>query len=119
MRKVAAAFMICLCIVSLSGCKGKVESLKLSDVNEETLLIRSNGTLQLGANETFDKIYYDEKDLKDFIESAIESFNEENGKGSVKLSDLEVENEKVKAIFTYDSMESYSEMNRIEAHYIP
>lgn len=120
MRKKALIAGLCICIMlGTAGCKGRVQSLKLSQVKEEMILLRSNGSVQSGSYEAFDQVYYDKDGLKNFMESAIEQFNREQGKDTVKLTKLKIEkkgSEKVaKSIITYDSVEIYNKMNGVDA----
>lgn len=113
------AIALCICmLLSGTGCK-KVESLQLSDIKEETVMLRSDGTVQSGAYELFEEPYYKEADLKEFINEEIDQFNEEHGEKSVKLSQLEVgksgSKKIAKAIFTYGDISSYSALNHVDA----
>lgn len=119
MSKKTFAIALCVCmLLSGTGCK-KVESLQLSNVEEETVMIRSDGTVQSGAYELFEEPYYKEEDLKAFITEEIDQFNEEHGEKSVKLSQLEIgksgKKKIAKAIFTYDDISSYSALNNVDA----
>ena len=83
-------------------------------------MIRSDGTVQSGSYEVFEEPYYKEADLKEFMNETIDQFNEEHGKDSVKLSQFTIDKsgkKKIaKAIFTYNSISSYSALNQIEAN---
>lgn len=119
MSKKTFAIALCICmLLSGTGCK-KVESLQLSDIQEETVMLRSDGTVQSGAYELFEEPYYKEDDLKAFINKEINQFNEEHGEKSVKLSQLEIgksgHKKIAKAIFTYDDISSYSALNQVDA----
>ncbi|HAU85515.1 MAG TPA: hypothetical protein DCW90_08440 [Lachnospiraceae bacterium] len=120
MKRKALMVGLCICLMlAATGCKSRVHSLKLADIKDETVLLRSDGSVQSGAYEAFDEPYYDEDDLKAFMESAINTFNEEQGEECVKLNKLKIEENGTKhiakAIVTYDNMKLYSAMNNIEA----
>lgn len=110
---------LCICLMlSVTGCKGRIESLKLADIKAETVLLRSDGSVQSGAYESFDEIYYDQDELKKFIKKEIEDFNRKQGEECVKLNKLKIEEDGskhvAKAIVTYDNMKLYSLMNQAE-----
>ena len=114
--------MLILCISLIfctTGCKSKVQSLKLSEIKDETFLLRSDGSVQSASYEEFEKYYYREEELKEFMADIMEDYNERNGEKSVKLTkfDLEKVNGKdiAKAIFSYKDLASYCEMNGIAA----
>ncbi len=120
MKKSAFILMLCISLACCTtGCKGKVQSLKLSEIKDETVLLRSDGSVQSAAYEEFDKYYYDEKELEEYMEAVIEDYNERNGEKSVKLAkfDLEKVNGKniAKAIFSYKDLATYCEMNGVAA----
>lgn len=120
MKKKALMLGLCLCLMfSVTGCKGRIQSLKLADIKDETVLLRSDGSVQSGAYEAFDEVYYDKDDLKSFMEKNIDEFNEEQGEECVKLNKLKIEENGTKhiakAIVTYDNMKLYSVMNNIDA----
>lgn len=112
--------VLCICLVLFcTGCKSKVQSLKLSELEGETLLLRSDGTIQSGAYEEFDAYYYKEDEAEEFMKNAITQFNEKQGEDCVKLSKFQLEDSSektiAKAVFTYDNLEAYSALNGIEA----
>ena len=64
MKRKALTVGLCICLMlTVTGCKGRVRSLKLADIKDETVLLRSDGSVQSGAYESFDQLYYDEDDL--------------------------------------------------------
>lgn len=120
MKRKALTVGLCICLMlGMTGCKGRIQSLKLSEIKKETVLLRSDGSVQTGSYELFDQVYYDKADLKKFMTNAIEQFNREEGEDSVKLNKLKIEeigSDKVaKSIITYDSVEIYNKMNGVDA----
>lgn len=112
--------MLCICMaISLAGCNGRLQSLNISDIKDETFLLRSDGSVQYAAYEEFDKYYYREDELEEFMKNTIESYNEQQGEEVVELTKFKVVsvNDKnyAKAIFTYDSLGVYCEMNDVKA----
>lgn len=115
MKRITLTMVLCLSMILLVGCKGGVQSLKIDEIKGETILIRSDGTVQSAAKEKFDKKYYDINDLKDFMNETIEHFNARHEKDAVKLTKIKEEEKVVKAIFTYKDLETYCELNKIDA----
>lgn len=123
MKKKTLAVGLCVCLMlSGTGCKGKLKTLKLSDIKEETVLLRKDGSVQSGSYEEFKEIYYEADELKSFMESEIEKYNREHGEDMVTLTKVKVSKSGSKnvarAIVTYHDVETYSKMNNLEAaHY--
>ena len=120
MKKRALIVGLCLCMMlSGTGCRGKEHSLKLENIKDETVLLRKDGSVQSGAYEAFDEVYYDKEDLKIFMKSTIEQFNREQGEDCVKLSKLKIEKNGTKniakAIVTYHNVKQFSIMNGVAA----
>lgn len=120
MKKKALIMVLCICMVLLcTGCKSKVQSLELSELEDETVLLRSDGTVQSGSFEEFDAYYYKEDEVEMFMENAITQFNEQQGEDCVELSKFSFDDSSgkkiAKAIFTYDNFEAYSALNGIDA----
>ena len=113
--------MLSICMaVSLAGCKSKLQSLSIADINDETFLLRSDGSVQSAAYEEFEKYYYQQDELEEFMQDTIKSYNEQQGEEVVELTKFKVEENAsgknyATAIFTYDSLAVYCEMNGVEA----
>lgn len=101
--KVCAGLFLCLSLIT--GCGNSAE-LKLSDVKRDTLYIAEDNSIELINVEDFDKDYYEESDLKDFIEDAIDTYSKNNN-GKVKLEDFSVEDNIAKSLLTFDSPKTY------------
>lgn len=95
----------------LSGC-GKVSM----DVDANTLYVDSNGKLTEVIVEDFEKDYYDEDELKTYIDDAVESYQNENGKSDVAVKKYEVKNQVAKLLVEYDSCDSYAAFNETEIY---
>ncbi|SET49107.1 hypothetical protein SAMN04487772_1258 [[Clostridium] polysaccharolyticum] len=110
---------LCICLMlSVTGCKGRLEALRLADVKSETILLRSDGSVQSGAYESFNEIYYDQAELKKFMKKQIEDFNREQGEECVKLEKFKIEKRDskhiAKAVVTFDNVKRYGLMNQSE-----
>lgn len=107
MRKVirtSAGFVLCMMI--LVGC-GQKHHLKISDCKNDTLFIAKNGQLELVDVEKFDKSYYDQKELKNYIQDSIKDFMETNTAAKVKMEQFSVQKKEAKVLLTFDSADTY------------
>ncbi len=66
--------------------------------------------------EQLDQSYYDETELKEFVDSAVEEYNTENGKNSVKVDDLTVEDGTAKLRMDYETVDDYTAFNGVELY---
>ena len=94
-----AAMLMC------SGCGAKV------DADTDTLFVEGNGKIEELTVETFDKAYYDEEELKEYINSEVEAYKADGGTGSVKMKKYEVKDQTVKLLMEYDGVDSYQSFN--------
>ena len=105
---ILVAIMGACCI---TGCK-KEASIKLSDINESTILLLGNGSVQGASVEQFDKSYYDKDELKDFIKEDIDTFNSKDSNvEAVKLEDFNVSDKTAKVLLNYKDITLYNEYN--------
>ncbi len=90
----------------LTGC-GQEEKLSAESVKENTVLIRTDGTMDQYITGTFDKEYYSEKDLKDFAEGKIKDYNKKEGGKRISLVSVHVEKQIASMLIEYQSVEDY------------
>lgn len=111
MKKLRCISMIMiLCAGLLTGC-GEAFT---ADVN--TVYVEKNGKVQTVDAEVFEESYYDEKELRDYIKKEVDAYTENNAKGSVKLSELTVENGTAKMKMAFKTVEDYTAFNGIELY---
>lgn len=115
MKKLQITMLLVLCACLLAGCKKGNPSLKADDIKTNTLLVRNNGTVQSCFVEDFDKDYYSEDELNQFIQSAISEYAKTAGEKAVVMNSFKVNDKKAKATFTYTSIENYATFNNVEA----
>lgn len=104
MKKICCISFMVLVLGMISGCATKYPE-------TDTVYIQKNGTVQEATVESFDKEYYEEEELKDFITAEIEKYESEYEKGSVKLKDFLVEEGVAKLMMKYDGYQSYMDFN--------
>ena len=100
MRKIRVISMLFIFIVLLTGC-GTFET------DESGVLVKKDGTIIEASIESFAEDYYDEKELKEFINTTIDSFNKENS-CKVKLNELEVTKDKAISYLQFENAKEYA-----------
>lgn len=108
-------FGVCLimCLSLLNGCGGS-EELKLSSVDTDTIYVNSEGSIELANVEAFDKEYYSESQLEDFIEETIDTYKKTEGSGEVTMEDFSVKDEVAKVLLKFDSAQTYAAFQGID-----
>lgn len=108
-------FGVCLimCLSLLNGCGGS-EELKLSSIDTDTIYVNSEGSIELANVEEFDKEYYSESQLEDFIEETIDTYKKTEGSGEVTMEDFSVKDEVAKVLLKFDSAQTYAAFQGID-----
>ena len=101
---------IMICAGMLAGCGSSLEA----DTN--TVYVSKHGKVVSMDVEQLDQSYYDETELKEFVDSAVEEYNTENGKNSVKVDDLTVEDGTAKLRMDYETVDDYTAFNGVELY---
>lgn len=101
---------IIICAGMLAGCGSSLEA----DTN--TVYVSKHGKVVSMDVEQLDQSYYDETELKEFVDSAVEEYNTGNGKNSVKVDDLTVEDGTAKLRMDYETVEDYTAFNGVELY---
>lgn len=104
-------------VMLFTGC-GRGEKLSTDLLKDTTVLIRQDGSLQQYIVETFDKNYYNEKDLKSFAKEKIKEYNAQYKDGKVSLEWVRVEKKIVRMLLEYDSAEDFAQFNSQEASFM-
>ncbi len=113
MKKIFLVLLFTSLIILLTGC-GKVEELTAETVNNNTILIREDGSLQVALVSLFDKDYYEVEEFKDYASEEISKYNSTEGANSITVDVIDKNNDKVTTILTYSNMDHYSKFNDIE-----
>lgn len=109
MRKKLVYGTVLLCVLYLTGCGSDKQ------VKENTLYVKNNGKVVGALSEKFDKDYYKEDELSDWIKAEVDSYNKENGKKTLKLGECEIEDDQAKVSISYASIEDYANFNQVVA----
>ncbi len=105
-------FMPVLFSALISGCSKKTE------YNETTISISKKGVITNEINESFNKNYYSQDELKSMIEKEIAAYDILTGeKDRVKLEGIRVENGRAKVTMIYNSFSDYADFNKVDFFY--
>ncbi len=106
-KKRAARLAGLLLFAFLAGCGKPLEA----DCN--TVYIQKDGEVVSLAVEKLDKDYYDEEELKSYVEEKISAYQAENGEDTVEIDEFSVEDGTAKLRIDYDGYESYQKVNGV------
>lgn len=116
MKKIAFLSVMVLMIVALAGCKKGNVSIKTSEIEANTMLIKSDGVVQVATVEEFNESYYDLDELKEFINENLTEFNQEVGnETAIVLDSLEKKDGNAIMVLEYANMDYYAQFNEVEA----
>lgn len=101
---------IAMCALVFSGCGTTLEG------NESVVYVDKKGTVCSLDVEELDRDFYDETELRTFVDDAVEQYTDEHGKGTVKVEDLTVEDGKAKLKMKYKTPADYTSFNGIELY---
>ena len=108
MKKLTVSGLFLAGVLLCSGCGVK------SDADTTTLYVEGSGKIEELTVEAFDKDYYDEEELKTYIDKEVDSYKKDGGTGNVKVKKCAVKDQVVKLLMEYDSAESYASFNDTE-----
>lgn len=114
MKKLILCTALVLTFLLAAGCQKKDIKLSAENVKTNTLLVKSDGTVQSGTVETFDKEYYSEEELKQYINDQITEFNQANGQDAMVLDSLTVKDGSAILVLNYSSLDNYDAFYKVE-----
>ena len=92
---------------SLAGCGKSFEA------GRDTVYVQKKGTVVGAAISSLDKDYYDEEELKQYVESQVAEYQKEHGEESVEIDRFSVE-EGIARLYIQDAgCEDYQNMNEV------
>lgn len=104
MRKQTGVCLAAMAVmVLLTGCGTRED--------RTTLHVKEGGKVVENVTEEFDKDYYDEKELEDFVDGQVEDYIDETGEKNVKSSGFSVEDGKAYMTLKFNNAEVYSDFN--------
>lgn len=107
MKKSLNFCLILITALLLAGCQEKFEP------TESTIYITSKGTVQSALMESFDKTYYDFKELSEDIEKEVKSYCLDVNEEVVTVESLTQETDKVTLVMNYQTAEDYAAFNEV------
>lgn len=108
MKKIILGSILILSLISLAGCSNKEIKLDAGEIKVNTMLVKSNGQLQVAFVEEFNKPSYSVDDLKNFVKKQISSYNNKTGEALIQLDELDEKEGKAVILMTFAGMEQYS-----------
>lgn len=97
-----------LAMTLLTGCGTEFSA------DTDTVYVGKKGVIK-GANvASFDKEYYDETELSDFITDTVDTYVSKAGDGTVEIVEFAVENDVAHVYLDYAASEDYAEFNGVE-----
>ncbi len=106
-KPVIVALACVLGVEILAGCGA-------TKAETNTLVLQKGGKLTEMIAEDFSKDYYDEEELKSFMDEAVDSYVADHEKGSVKMSGYKVEEGKAYLTLKYADAESYADFKGVD-----
>ena len=109
MRKTVQIGLIgVLAIILLTGCGTEFSA------DKDTIYVQKKGTIK-GANVAyFDKEYYSETELSEFITDTVDTYVAKSGEGTVTIQEFAVENGVAHVYLDYAGAEDYAQFNGVE-----
>ncbi|MBH1939458.1 hypothetical protein I5677_00960 [Mobilitalea sibirica] len=117
MKKITISIILLLFIISLTGCNKKEVNITAEDITSNTILVKSNGELQVAFVEDFDKSYYNLSELDEFVKKEISLYNQQAGSEEIEIKDLLLRDGKAIMLLTFSGMAHYSAFNDVSAAY--
>lgn len=100
-----------LCAVLLGGC-GDVAL----EADADVVYVDKDGGVTSMDVGVLDQEYYSEEELRTFVEDKVADYTEKNGKGTVKLDSITVEDGTAKLRMKYETVEDYTAFSGIELY---
>lgn len=117
MEKRMVCFWLFMLVLILGGC-GQHGKLATDTLKATTVLIRSDGSMEQYLMETFDKSYYNVKDLKAFAKKTVKEYNNTSDGDPVSLEWVRAEDKQVMMLLSYDSVEAFAQFHMQDASFM-
>lgn len=111
MKKFRSAVIIAAVAVLLTGCSNPITTLTMITRDRSTVYVQDNGKVAGIFFEKFDKEYYDEDELKEYIDREVSDQNARLGEKNVQISYFKVKNDLAKLGLMFADLESYNTFN--------
>lgn len=108
MKKLFSICLVCLAAAGLmTGCGKSLEA------DRDTVYVQKKGTIISAAIADFDKDYYQEEELKNYVDDRIQAYQSTHGQKSIQIDDFSVEEGIAKLFIKYAGYEDYQEFNDV------
>ncbi|MEG1362530.1 MAG: hypothetical protein RSC69_08225 [Lachnospiraceae bacterium] len=105
MKRIASIILVLAVTGVLTGCGGTFST------EESAVSIQKNGKIIGASIETFDKKYYKEADLDEYVKEEVSTYTSKAGKDSIKITSFKVEEKYAKLFLKYETGEDYAKFN--------
>lgn len=108
MKKLFSISLACLIMAGLLlGCGKSLEA------DRDTVYVQKKGSVTSAAIADFDKDYYDEEELKKYVDERVADYQEQHGEDSVSIDKFSVEEGVAKLYINYKGYEEYQDFNEV------
>lgn len=83
-------------------------------VEDNTVYVQKKGKVTGATLESFDKEYYDEKELRSYVDERVEKYLADNDSKSIKVDNFTIEDNVAKLNIIYTSYVDYAKFNGVE-----
>lgn len=117
MKRRILYILLMISLFIFTSCNGN-QDLIAKDIQVNTLLVNKNGAVQSAIVGDFDKPYYNEEEIKNFVDEEVTGYNETKTKDAVTIKSFEIKDNIAKIILKFSSIEHYATFNQVEAAYL-
>ncbi|MFA9465258.1 MAG: hypothetical protein ACERKN_13320 [Velocimicrobium sp.] len=102
----------------LMGCKSSTQ-LTAGKLENSALSVNKKGKIQVATVESFEQPYYSESELQTYLEDVVADYNKQKGSKRVTMDSFLVKDGIASAVFDYQSIDNYSELNGVSGVLLP
>lgn len=108
MKKIISISLACLLAAGLfSACGDSLVA------DRDTVYVQKKGKIICAAISDFDKDYYDEGELKSYVEERVQAYQTEHGDKSVEIDEFTVDDKVAKLYMKYKDCDTYQDFNEV------
>ena len=107
-KSISLLLVTALTLALLTACGGKLK------VDENTVYVNRKGKVTGATVESFDKAYYNEKELETYINRQVEAYTAEHDRKSVRIDSFSVADGIARLNIAYAGYEDYAAFNEVE-----
>lgn len=114
MRKLFFSTVLLTVLFLLGGCS-KNNEIDSKNIQNNTMLVKEDGSIEAATVEAFDKSYYDITELDAYVGDKVNQYNTKKGAEAITKKSLELKESDVVLVLTYVSVEDYNSFNGMDA----